>query len=80
MTESPSSASPAEKSGASSPSSDAATYPGMPRWVKLGAIVAVLVIVLVLAVMILSGGEHGPLRHVPSAAGTITIGSVVARL
>ena len=79
MTESPSSARRAEETAATSASRQAAAYPGTPRWVKLGAIVAVLVIVLVLAVMILSGGEHGPLRHVPSAAGSITIGSVVAR-
>lgn len=36
---------------------------GMPRWVKMSAIVAVLLAVLVVVVMLLSGGEHGPGRH-----------------
>ena len=80
MSESPSSARPADESGASARSSGAASYPGMPRWVKLGAIAVVIVVVLVLLVMVVSGGEHGPVRHVPSAAGTITIGSVVSGL
>ena len=79
MSESPVNARPAEQSPAGHDRSPAA-YPGTPRWVKVGAIAAVVVIVLVLVVMILSGGEHGPLRHVPSAAGTLTIGSVVAWL
>ena len=80
MSESPSSARPVEETAARFASSQAATYPGTPRWVKLGAIVAVLVLVLVLAVMILSGGEHGPMRHVPSAPGIVTIGARVSRL
>jgi hypothetical protein len=37
--------------------------PGVPGWVKLaGAIVAAVVLVLV-AVMLFAGGEHGPGRH-----------------
>lgn len=49
------------------------TYPGTPRWVKTtGKVIAVLAILLV-AAMILSGGKHGPWRHLsfeanPSAA------------
>jgi hypothetical protein len=41
-------------------------YPGAPRWVKVSALVAVLVIVLA-AVIILAGigGPHGPARHLP---------------
>ena len=39
--------------------------PGAPRWVKVFAIVAVAVVVLILAVALLSGGEHGPGRHLP---------------
>jgi hypothetical protein len=69
-----------EESAARSASTQAKTYPGAPRWVKLGAIVAVVVVVLVLVIVIVSGGEHGPVRHMPSAADTITIGSVVASL
>lgn len=39
--------------------------PGMPRWVKLGALVAVLLLVLVV-LMLLTG--HGPGRHMSSGA------------
>jgi hypothetical protein len=36
--------------------------PQMPRWVKVFGIVLILVIVLV-AIMLLTGGNHGPGRH-----------------
>lgn len=36
---------------------------GIPRWVKIFGIVALAVIVLVVILMIASGGEHGPGRH-----------------
>lgn len=40
--------------------------PGTPRWVKVSAIIA-LVVVGLLVVMILAGGsQHGPGRHAPS--------------
>jgi hypothetical protein len=39
--------------------------PARPRWVKTFAIVAGIVIVIVIVVMIISGGEHGPGRHLP---------------
>ena len=74
MSESPTTARPDDPARA-----EAAAYPGTPRWVKLAAIVAVVVAVLVVVVMILSGGEHGPMRHLPSAAGIVTLGSL-ARL
>jgi hypothetical protein len=38
---------------------------GTPRWVKVSAIVAT-VLVLLVAAMLLSGGRHGPGRHLPS--------------
>jgi hypothetical protein len=38
---------------------------GMPRWVKVTLIVAGILVVLVLVVL-LSGGEHGPGRHMGS--------------
>jgi hypothetical protein len=38
---------------------------GTPRWVKVSAIVAA-VLVLLVAVMLVSGGRHGPGRHQPS--------------
>ena len=40
-----------------------AEYPGMPRWVKIAGIVALVVIVLAVAAALLLGGEHGPGRH-----------------
>ena len=37
--------------------------PGVPGWVKIwGAVLAAVVLVLV-AVMLFAGGEHGPDRH-----------------
>ena len=38
---------------------------GTPRWVKVVGIIAV-VLLLLLGIMMLIGGEHGPGRHVPS--------------
>lgn len=35
---------------------------GMPRWVKVSAIVVVAVMVL-MVVLMLVGGDHGPGRH-----------------
>ncbi|MEH1130754.1 hypothetical protein [Micromonospora sp. CPCC 206061] len=41
---------------------------GMPRWVKVVGIIAIVVAVLVLVMLLTGlGGEHGPGRH--SAAG-----------
>jgi hypothetical protein len=39
--------------------------PPRPRWVKVLAVVAVLVSVVVI-VLLLTGGNHGPGRHVSS--------------
>jgi hypothetical protein len=42
-------------------------YPGMPRWVKLAGIIALVLILLVVVVMVAGvGGQHGPGRHMPS--------------
>lgn len=37
--------------------------PGLPRWVKLLALGAVMAIIVLVVVMLLVGGEHGPGRH-----------------
>ncbi|GEM49538.1 hypothetical protein [Deinococcus cellulosilyticus] len=37
--------------------------PGPPRWVKILATLTLTVLLLVLAVKLLSGGQHGPMRH-----------------
>jgi hypothetical protein len=39
--------------------------PGMPRWVKVSAIVVAVLALLVVIVVLVSGGEHGPRRHLP---------------
>ena len=42
---------------------DRETLTGPPRWVKVSAIVAGGLILVVIAVMLLTGGQHGPARH-----------------
>jgi hypothetical protein len=37
--------------------------PGMPRWMKVTVIAVAVLALLAVAVMILSGGDHGPGRH-----------------
>jgi hypothetical protein len=41
--------------------------PGIPRWVKIFGIIAIVVIVLVVIAMLL-GGNHGPGRHLGAMA------------
>jgi hypothetical protein len=41
-------------------------YPGTPRWVKVSVIVALILGLLVVVIMVASGGSHGPGRHLPS--------------
>jgi len=35
----------------------------MPRWVKVFLIAAAVLVVLMLVLMVLAGGQHGPGRH-----------------
>ncbi len=43
---------------------DPGTPPGMPRWVKIAAIVVGLLILLFVVLQLTGiGGEHGPGRH-----------------
>jgi hypothetical protein len=37
--------------------------PGMPRWVKVTAVIVAVVALLLVIVMLISGGGHGPQRH-----------------
>jgi hypothetical protein len=48
--------------------SSTTTYPGTPRWVKVSGIVVLVLVLLVVAVLVASGGQHGPGRHVPAGA------------
>ena len=43
-----------------------------PRWVKVFVIVAIVVVVLGVAIFLLSGGQHGPGRHLPGGGGSDT--------
>ncbi len=36
---------------------------GIPRWVKVSGLVALLLAMLVAVVALVGGGEHGPSRH-----------------
>lgn len=42
--------------------------PGLPRWVKISALLAALLLVALL-IALLVGGNHGPARHQGDAAG-----------
>jgi len=45
---------------------------GTPRWVKVFAAVGAILIVLLVVVLLLTGGRHGPARHLPSGEGRDT--------
>jgi len=47
---------------------------GMPRWVKIFLITAATVLVLLVVAMMISGGQHGPGRHLSSASATAMAG------
>ncbi len=51
---------------------DPPTYPGTPRWVKVSAMIVIVLVLLFGALKLFGvGGGHGPGRHAPSgeAAG-----------
>jgi hypothetical protein len=41
----------------------------MPRWVKVLVMVLGLLVLLLVAAMLLTGGEHGPGRHMSHVLG-----------
>ena len=45
---------------------DPPPYAGTPRWVKLFGIIAIVLALLVVVVMFIGGGDHGPSRHLLS--------------
>lgn len=51
---------PSPDTGAAGP--DRASTSSTPRWVKVAGIIA-LAVILLLAILLLSGGNHGPGRH-----------------
>ncbi len=54
-------------------------YPGTPRWVKVCGIIFIVLVLLVVAMMFIGGGKHGPGRHAPSgdAGGQVLLSSVI---
>ena len=47
------------------------SYPGLPRWVKIFGVIGIAAVLLA-AIIIFTGigGEHGPVRHLPSSSVT----------
>ena len=43
--------------------------PGTPRWVKVSAVVAGILLVAAISAAILSGGKHSPWRHLLMSSG-----------
>jgi hypothetical protein len=39
---------------------------GTPRWVKIFGIIALVLVLLVVIMMFIGGGDHGPGRHISS--------------
>lgn len=50
------------------------TGTGVPRWVKVSGMVAAVLALLVVAVLLISGGEHGPGRHMSAGLSTPLVG------
>jgi hypothetical protein len=58
---------------------DPPPYPGTPRWVKVFGIIVIVAVLLVVAMMFIGGGEHGPGRYTLSgeAGGQVAVSSVM---
>jgi len=41
---------------------------GTPRWVKVFVVVAATVLLMMVVAMLITGGEHGPGRHLSAAS------------
>lgn len=48
---------------------DRRSPPSTPRWVKVSVIIAIVLVLLVVIMMFISGGKHGPMRHMSSSSG-----------
>lgn len=46
----------------------ASTPPGMPRWVKVFGIIAIVVALFFVIMLFVGSGQHGPGRHQPSGS------------
>lgn len=45
--------------------------PRTPIWVKIFAVIAVVILVVFLAMVLSDNGKHGPGRHMPHGVGPI---------
>lgn len=45
---------------------DRGSITSTPRWVKVFGIIAIVPVLLFVIMMFISGGKHGPGRHIPS--------------
>jgi hypothetical protein len=61
MADPPSPSRPGEDAGVTT---DRGSPPGMPRWVKVSGIIAAVLVLLLIVGLLISGGGHGPRRHV----------------
>jgi hypothetical protein len=52
--------------------------PGMPRWVKVSALVVLVIAVVLVVTMLVVGGEHGPGLHSGAADPTRSVASLVS--
>lgn len=50
--------------------------PGMPHWVKVSAVIVVIVAVTLVVVLALSGGEHGPGLHTGAGESAVALSTV----
>jgi hypothetical protein len=55
-----------EPASAGDPAGDG--YPGLPRWIKVSAIVVAIVVLAIIVGMLIAGGDHGPGRHAAGLA------------
>jgi hypothetical protein len=47
---------------------DRGSPPSTPRWVKVFVVITIILILLFVILQLVSGGEHGTRRHLPSGA------------
>ena len=52
--------------------------PGMPRWVKVTAVIVAVLALLLVSVMLISGDGHGPQRHQSDGAAGPAAGSSIS--
>ena len=52
--------------------------PGVPRWVKVFGIVAIVLVLLLGGLMLFGGGSHGPGRHGDAGAPSGALGGHTA--